>query len=112
MAEIILKDLNSNENEYSNVTQIEVPYRDNNGALDTRKFTSLLNAKVYAINKIEGNTYLVKKKLQYIPSQYLVLYALDESEFKEVGDANGSCSFILTTKELEVGNTYALTDVY
>lgn len=119
MADIVLKDLNGNEVEYGGVTKIEAPVRNSAGELVTNRFTALLSTNVYVISKQDDGNYLVQKKLQCIPSQYCVNFGLYDSDFEELNEdaqvmGSGKIwyGFLLTTKALTVGETYAFEDMY
>ena len=119
MANVILKDASGNDVEYSGVTVIEVPVASTAGEVVTNRFTVLSSTKVYVISRQDDGNYLVLKELQRIPSQYCVNFGLYDSDFEELNEdaqvmGSGKIwyDFLLTTKTLTVGETYAFADMY
>lgn len=114
MANVILKDANGNGVEYSDITVIEVPTKNNSGEVVTNRFTALSNAKAYVIKKagsVDGTIcYKVLDSLEWLPSQYAILFSLSDDDYKSYG-GNGVICFV-TTKDLTVGETYKVTDMY
>ena len=114
MANVILKDANGNDVEYSNVTQIELPARNTAGEVVPTRFTSLLNTRAYAIER-NGSAdgvacYKVLDSLQWIPSQYYLQFAITDDDYQSYGGDGVIC--FVTTKNLKIGETYKMTDMY
>lgn len=114
MANVVLKDLNGNEVEYSGVTQIKAPVRNSAGELVTRKFTTIESLKAYAIETADsvGGTacYKILDRLQYLPSENFIMFSLSDEDYQSYGGDGVIC--FVTTKSLTVGNTYLATDMY
>lgn len=114
MADVILKDASGNDVEYSGVTAIDVPVASTAGEIVTNRFTSLLNTRAYVI---EGNgsadgvaCYKVLDSLQWLPSNYCLLFAITDDEYQSYGGDGAVC--FVTTKSLTIGETYKITDMY
>lgn len=118
MARIVLKDRSGAEIEYNDVDQFNVPYKDNNGNAGKIKYTKMTALNSYAVTQQSAEKFLVQKKFEYIPTDNYYVFAVYETECREFGnDSSGSdkgCSVMvfITPKELNVGEIYALDDMY
>ena len=114
MAGIVLKDGSGNAVEYSGVTQIKVPYQDDDGNVSVRKFTRLATINAYVLVQCGDSNgvalYEILDKLAYIPSDDFFFFGFSDEDYQNYGSDGVTC--IITAKSLTVGNTYLATDLY
>ena len=111
MANIVLKDKSGTPVDYSGITQIEA-----NGSNKTYKYTQMSALKAYVVSQQTDGKYLVRKQLQYLPSDNYFYFAFYNTEFEEFSneftDGTSAVTIFVTPKSLTIGNTYAAAEMY
>lgn len=118
MAGIILKNENGTEVEYSDVKQIVVPYKENNGTMFDMKYTLLSGYNVYSITSVPGSSgWKVTGTIPKVSTGDFYMCNFGESDCRDLGryleSANEyQLNLFFTLKKLEVGQIYELEDMY
>lgn len=116
MAGIVLKGPKGEVIEYSGVTQMEIPYQDDDKNTSAEKFTRIESLNSYAVLSQGDGNYKVLKTLEYIPSNEFFMCGITDTDCQELGKEQSDGSYFitifLTPKSLTVGTTYAAGDMY
>lgn len=116
MADVVLKDKNGSLKNYSPVPdKMSVPGHDNDNKETTFKYTRFAAMKMYSIRPADGGFLVTKQFLNFASDDYW-FNGFTESELLQYGHQNASgdniLQFVITSKELTVGNVYATDELY
>lgn len=112
MAGIVLKDGGGNVIEYSDINQIRVPYRNDDGEMSVYKFHRLVSLRSYILRQNGSSNgiamYEVISSLQLLASDDFFACSPTDAQIQELSTA----MIFITTKRLTVGNTYLANEIF
>lgn len=116
MADVVLMNKDGSPVGYSPVPdKISVPGHDHDNKETTYKYTRFAAMKMYSVRPVDGG-FMVTKRFLNLPSDNYWFNGFTESELLQYGhqDASGDniLQFVITSKELTVGNVYTINELY
>lgn len=124
MAGVVLKNENGNEVEYSNVYQIEVPYKENDGGVSKVKYTLMSRINGYTYIGTDNPNYVkITGRVSKIATGEFYICKFGEKNLKELGsltetkfdgvvvESEYKINILFTLKNFTVGETYTLDEL-